>query len=152
MGLGKEQRKVLLAASLPESNAVREVLQNYMARTGLESSDFARRINYSGVAVRMFLAGSYHKIAGNDAPIRHAIREFIEAHPIAADSESEDGRLYATENVRLLRRYFYAALDQGRAYYEYGPPGTQKTFIVQRLIAELNEKEVSKNGNGRRAV
>src|ERR1019366_9611530 len=59
--------------------------------------------------------------------------------------------LYETENVRLLRRYFYEALDHGRAYYLYGAPGTQKTYVLQHLIAELNRSEIAKNGEGRRA-
>jgi len=152
MALSQTERRGLLEASLPESRALREELQDYLARTGLEAGDFARRINYSGVSLRFFLAGRYQKVAGNDGAIRKAIGEFISAHPIACESEAEDGRMYVTENVRLLRKYFYAALDQGRAYYEYGPPGTQKTYIVQRLIAELNEREVAKNGSGRRAL
>jgi DNA transposition AAA+ family ATPase len=151
MALRKEDKVALLAASLPESKAVREELTDYLARTGLEVGDFARRINYSGVSLRMFMAGIYHNIASNDGQLRRAILDFIRTHPVASEAEFEGGRLYATENVRLLRKYFYAALDQGRAYYEYGPPGTQKTYIVQRLIAELNEKEVAKNGSGRRA-
>ena len=53
------------------------------------------------------------------------------------------------ENARLLRRYFYEALDHGRAYYLYGAPGTQKTYILQHLIAELNRSEIAKNGEGR---
>ena len=61
------------------------------------------------------------------------------------------GKLYETENARLLRRYFYEALDHGRAYYLYGAPGTQKTYVLQHLIAELNRSEIAKNGEGRRA-
>jgi DNA transposition AAA+ family ATPase len=151
MALQAEFRKKLLAANLPESKTVREELLDYLARTGLERNDFARRINYSSITLRYFVSGNYHTISGDDSAVRFAIREFIRAHPIATD-EIESGQLYSTENFRLLRKYFYAALDQARAYYEYGPPGTQKTFIVQRLIADLNQREVAKNGNGRRAV
>ena len=61
------------------------------------------------------------------------------------------GKLYETENVRLLRQYFYEALDHRRAYYLYGAPGTQKTYVLQHLIAELNRSEIAKNGEGRRA-
>ena len=82
--------------------------------------------------------------------IRTAIRDFIAAHPIAAPAISS-GKLYETENARLLRRYFYEALDHGRAYYLYGAPGTQKTYVLQHLIAELNRSEIAKNGEGRRA-
>ena len=51
----------------------------------------------------------------------------------------------------MLRKYFYEALDHRRAYYVYGAPGTQKTYVLQHLIAELNRSEIAKNGEGRRA-
>ena len=51
----------------------------------------------------------------------------------------------------MLRRYFHEALDHRRAYYLYGAPGTQKTYVLQHLIAELNRSEIAKNGEGRRA-
>lgn len=149
--LSTHERRRLLESSIPDAKAVREQLQDYLGRTGLEVSDFARRINYSRVALNFFMNDKYQNIAANDSAIRSAIRDFIHAHPIAVEQEFEDGKIYATENVRLLRRYFYDALDKGYAYYIYGPPGTQKTFILQHLIAELNRSEVSKNGSGRRA-
>ncbi len=70
--------------------------------------------------------------------------------PIATPVVST-GKLYQTENARLLRRYFYEALDHSRAYYLYGAPGTQKTYVLQHLIAELNHSEIAKNGEDRRA-
>ncbi len=60
-------------------------------------------------------------------------------------------KLYETENVRLLSKYFYEALDHSRAYYVHGTPGAQKTYVLQHLIAELNRSEIAKNGEGRRA-
>ena len=112
--------------------------------------DFARRINYSREAVHQFLNGNYSRISSNDGLIRAAIRDFIAGHPIATPIVTS-GRLYETENVRLLRRYFHEALDHRRAYYLYGAPGTQKTYVLQHLIAELNRSEIGKNGEGRRA-
>jgi len=38
-----------------------------------------------------------------------------------------------------------------QACYVYGAPGTQKTHVLQHLIAELNRSEIAKNGAGRRA-
>ena len=112
--------------------------------------DFAHRINYSRMSVYNFLGGRYHRISSNDTRIRAAIRDFIAAHPIATPVVTT-GKLYETQNVRLLKKYFYEALDHGRAYYLYGAPGTQKTDVLQHLIAELNCSEIAKNGKGRRA-
>ena len=150
MGLSKAQRRQLLADTLPEANEVRLQLQDYLGRTGMAPPDFAHRINYSRPAVYNFLSGSYKRISSNDTLIRTAIRDFIAAHPIAAPVIGS-GKLYETKNVSLLRKYFSEALDQGRAYYVYGAPGTQKTYVLQHLIAELNRSEIAKNGEGRRA-
>ena len=105
--------------------------------------DFARRINYARETVYQFLNGHYSRISSNDGLIRTAIRDFIAAHPIATPVISS-GKLYETENARLLRQYFYEALNHGRAYYLYGAPGTQKTYVLQHLIAELNRSEIAR--------
>jgi DNA transposition AAA+ family ATPase len=150
VALSKPQRRQLLAENLPEANEVRLELQDYLGRTGMAPPDFAHRINYSRVAVYNFLSGRYHRISSNDTLIRAAIRDFIAAHPIASAVIST-GKLYETQNVRLLRKYFDEALDHRRAYYLYGAPGTQKTYVLQHLIAELNRSEIAKSGEGRRA-
>jgi len=129
MALSYAVRRQLLAASLPESTEIRLELQDYLARTGMTPPEFARRINYARETVYSFLNGHYSWISSNDGPIRAAIRGFIAAHPIATPV-IRSGKLYETENARLLRQYFYEALDHGRAYYLYGAPGTQKTYVT----------------------
>ena len=150
MALSHAQRRKLLTATLPEAKEVRLELRDYLARTGMALSDFAHRVNYSRETIFCFLNGSYSRISSNDCNVRAAIRDFIAAHPIASPPVSI-GKLYDTENARLLGKYFYEALDHGRAYYVYGAPGTQKTYVLQHLIAELNRSEIAKNGKGRRA-
>ncbi len=151
MALSLEERKRLLAADLPASKLVRGQLQDYLRRTGLGCGDFAKRINYSTATMEFFVRGKYHSIAASDRAIRSAILEFISTHPVGANAGLEQGKLYETENVRLLRKYFYLALDRGWGYVVYGAPGCQKTFILQSEIAELNRAELSKNGIARRA-
>src|SRR6185312_8625070 len=150
MGLSTKQREQLLARTLPQRHHVTAALSEYLQRTGLTPADFAKRINYSAVTLRFFLGGRYENVASDDTAIRAAIMDFINAHPIDLVTES-DGRLYETENVRLIRDCFYQALDGRRAYYFRGAPGSQKSFVLQHLIAELNLAEISKNGHGRRA-
>jgi DNA transposition AAA+ family ATPase len=150
MALSSEQRRKLLERELPNIKAVRAQLQDYMERTGLQTADMARRINYSTVSLYHFMQGRYDSIAGTSAQIRAAIVDFIAAYPIKPITES-DGKLYETENVRLIRETFYQALEGRRAYYFRGAPGSQKSFVLQHLIAELNCAEISKNGHGRRA-
>jgi hypothetical protein len=100
--------------------------------------------------MRHFVHDSYDKIAANDGPLREAVLRFIEQHPVG-QLEAAEGKLYETENVRLMRKYFYEALDNRRAYFVKGDPGTQKSYVLQHLIYELNQREIAKNGHGRRA-
>ena len=48
--------------------------------------------------------------------------------PEVADVE---GRLYTTQNVRILDRQLQAARE-GALSLVYGSPGTQKSFVFQR--------------------
>jgi DNA transposition AAA+ family ATPase len=150
MALSIKQRTELLTRTLPQRKQIMGLLTEYLQRTGLSTGDFARRINYADCSIRFFLAGHYGRVASDDTAIRAAILDFINAHPIEPVTES-NGRLYDTQNVRLIREYFYQALDGRRAYFFRGAPGSQKTFVLQHLIAELNRAEISKNGHGRRA-
>lgn len=150
MAISYMERKKLLAAGLPETREVRLELQDYLARAGLVPADFAHRINYSKEAVCSFLSGNYQRISSNDSVLRAAIRSFIACHPVAQPGKVS-GTVYETENVRILRKYFREALEHRRAYYVYGAPGTQKSFVLQHLVAELNRQEVGKDGAGRRA-
>lgn len=150
MALSHARRRELLAMNLPDSQRVRGEVRDYMDRTGLTEQDIGKRIAYSPVSVRMFMEGRYEKVAGNDTAFKKAALDFMATHPIG-EGDKLDGRLYETENVRLLRKYFYEALDNGEAYYVEGDPGTQKSFVLERLVAELNRTELMKNGKGRRA-
>lgn len=150
MALSSQQKRELLTRSLPQRKEVQATLQDYLKRTGLAPQDFAKRVGYSYVSMNFFLAGKYESIAANDAPIRAAIIDFITAHPISPLSQA-DGKLHETENVRLIRKYFYEALDERCAYYFRGAPGCQKSFVLEHLVAELNRAEISNNGHGRRA-
>jgi AAA domain len=150
MALSSEQRRRLLARELPSINATRSQLQDYMARTGLQTPDMARRIGYAPVTLHHFMQGRYENVARTSAQIRAAIVDFIADHPIDPMTES-GGRLYETENVRIIREQFHQALDGREARYFKGAPGSQKSFVLQHLVAELNRAEISKNGHGRRA-
>jgi DNA transposition AAA+ family ATPase len=151
MALSTREREALLAQNLPASNEVRREIQDYMARTGLTTADLARRIGYSVPALNNFMRGAYAQISGSDAGIRKALLDFKTAHPVGGDEGSLPGKLYDTANVRLLRGYFKEALEQGIAYHVEGSPGTQKSFVLRRLVEELNARELMKNGHGRKA-
>jgi DNA transposition AAA+ family ATPase len=152
-----DQRKELLAVTASRRKEVIKAATEYMARTGLNESDFARRLrtrggsSYSRSTLNLFLNERYHVVSADDSQICQSVVDFIAAHPIAAQAIAGGKKLYETANVRLIRRYFYEALDKGRAYLLRGAPGTQKSEVISHLVAELNQSEIRKNGHGRRA-
>jgi len=145
-----EEMKQQLERELPSSTAVREELRNYLAVTGMYVLEFAQACTRSYSSVHFFLNDNYSQVAESDLFIRKAIHEFITAHPVTPETKAP-GKLYKTEDYQHLRNYFYLALRHHRAYVVQADPGIGKTFNTKHLIAELNRKEMSKNGAGRRA-
>jgi type II secretory pathway predicted ATPase ExeA len=144
-----EEQRERWEALYPSGDDTRTAIADYMRRSGLTQQDLGRRIGYARTTMNYFVENSYEAL-GSDLRIRKAAWDFMRAHPLDAPAESA-GRLYQTENFRLLRSYFYRALDQSQAILVDGAPGTQKTYVLEHLIAELNRSDLSKNGSGRRA-
>ena len=50
-----------------------------------------------------------------------------------------------------LRQWFQYTLNNREICCVYGGPGSQKTFVAEELVTELNRAEIGKNGSGARA-
>src|SRR5262249_34929036 len=46
--------------------------------------------------------------------------------------------LYETKNWSIISAYVSAACERGEVCLLYGPPGTQKTFVLSRLVSDRN--------------
>ena len=136
-----------LASGGDERSKVLPVLIDYLQRTGMTEGDFARRIGYAHGTMRMFTSDRYHHIAGSSSRICRAITDFIKGHPVAPPT-CPFGELYETANVKSMRQTFQALLRRPVAYMIYGAPGSQKTYALEWLVAELNRNEMLKNGDG----
>lgn len=137
-------------ASEAETNAATVVrIADYLARTGLSQPEFARRIGYSAVTLRFFLAGQYGNVSRSAHAFVEAANGFMDLHPIAAGNRVY-GELYETANVRTIRDTFKKLLPRPVAYMIYAPPGSQKSFVLEQQVAELNAAELA-NASGRRA-
>jgi DNA transposition AAA+ family ATPase len=143
-------RAEALKFSARERAKVRARLADYMGRTGIAQADFAIRIGYAPDSLRLFMADKYEKVSGNSNHICAAVTNFIAAHPIAPNTQAF-GELYDTANVRAMRQTFQQLLRRPVAYMVYAPPGSEKTFALKHLVAELNLAELARNGAGRRA-
>ena len=138
------EHKLRLESTSNGRDQVRARLVDYLDRTGLSRADFAQRIGYSFKSVRMFTSDHYHQVSGNAGPICSAITNFISAHPIAPMTQPF-GELYETANTLIMRETFRALLRRPVAYMLYGPPGSQKSFVLENLCGELNRRELTNN-------
>lgn len=145
-----EAQKQEIDRTVPVSDVVRKALEQYLELTGMTPSELADAIGCSYNKVKYFLRDEYSTIAESDQGARRDLWEFMQSHPVVAQTKGP-GKLYPTEDYKLLRRYFYLALNRGRAYVVQADPGIGKTFGAKYLISELNRREISSNGDGRRA-
>jgi type II secretory pathway predicted ATPase ExeA len=140
-----QEHKLRLESSPDDGrDEVRARLLNYMERAGLAEGDFAGRIGYSRETLRKFISDRFHFVAGSSKNICRAINECIAANPIAPET-AVFGELYETANVRTMRQTFQALLRKPVAYMIYAPPGSQKSFVLEHLVAQLNREESRKS-------
>ncbi len=140
MAVSTEERERIANRKLPLARETREELSRYLALTDMTIPEFAARINYSKITLGHFLIGVYSRIASTDRYLRAAIVDYLESNPIQA-APGASGRLFVTENYRRIRRYVLAACERGEICLLYGPPGTQKTFVIEHLVAERNREK-----------
>lgn len=108
----------------------REVVRAYQARTGLSVGQVGRLAGCAHQTIRQFMADCYHY--SEESLATQLIKSLEENPPEIADVE---GKLYYTKNVRILDERLQAARD-GELSLVYGSPGTQKSFVFQRRVAE----------------
>jgi DNA transposition AAA+ family ATPase len=129
-----------LASPPPPYQKVRDAAGDYIARADMTFTELAERVGYGTSTLNLWMQGRYSRVAADDTYIRAAIWEFIQQHPIEPKTALR-GRLFETENYRHIAQYFNRAIELGEIVLLYGPPGTQKTFVLEHLICELNRKK-----------
>ncbi len=142
------RREDLLARELPAYEAAIAQMRAYIARTGMTIDAFAHHLGYSGQTVDLFLQGRYQRHGCKGRSTRtltaHAV-DFMERYPAGESTGLDEvaGKLYATENSATLREWFDYCLRRGKMCCVYGGPGSQKSFVAQHLVADLNTKALA---------
>lgn len=143
----REERRERLAAGDAEGTVemIAEVKQ-YLSVAQLSQQQFAQMVGKGHSTIDKFLHGKYDAVAGSDLRLRKHLRAFLDANPIVP-AETASGKLYDTENVQTLRLWFDRCLNagkrRGRMACVYAGPGSQKTFVTEHLVAELNREQMS---------
>lgn len=108
----------------------REKVRAYRARTGLSIGQVGRLAGCGYQTMKQFAYDCYPYDENSMA--RQVIKALEENPPEVEDVE---GKLYTTQNVRILDRQLQAARE-GDLSLIYGSPGTQKSFVFIRRVAE----------------
>jgi DNA transposition AAA+ family ATPase len=150
MALSYQAKQELLKANLPQSNAARAAVQDYLLRADLSVPTSPRA---SIIPTRPSRSSSPAHTPRSPAPTSNIIRSPPPSWTRTRSSAPDEvqGKLYETSNVKLLRKCFTETLGKSCITVVEGDPATQKTFTLKWLIAEHNRREISKNGHGTRA-
>jgi DNA transposition AAA+ family ATPase len=138
MALSVAEKERLSGLVIPGTDETIAAVRDYMAHADLNFEEFATRIGYRRSTFGFFLRGKYvPHVASTDTALRAAAWEYMRRFPVVARVRSR-GQLFETKNVQIMRAYFEAAVERGEVCLIYGPPGTQKTFTLEHLVAERN--------------
>ncbi len=138
MAVTRQEKIRLAAISAPDSETVKSALRKYLALTNLSIPQFATEVGRGHSTIQIWIAGHQR---GSDEFLRRKVWDYIERHPVDQADElrgGQSGQLFETENFRIIRRYVEAACELGEICLIYGPPGTQKTFVLSHLVRERN--------------
>jgi DNA transposition AAA+ family ATPase len=112
--------------------------RHYMAVADMDTPQFARLCGRSLAAVQSVLNGTY---PASDTRIREAMELAMRQNPVGQVAVACEGKLYETENVAQIRAIFDHCHRYQSMAYVYGPPGSQKTFVLEQLVAAFNRRE-----------
>lgn len=138
------ERRLALQNEKPEYQQLIERIRVYLSKTLWPMDLLAQQIGYSNQTLDCFMQGRYHDNNRSIRIIADRLIEFMERHPAGDAEEQIGGRLHRTENVDTLERWFAYCQERGKMCCIYGPPGSQKTFIMQHIIAEQHRAELAR--------
>jgi DNA transposition AAA+ family ATPase len=141
-----------IESTLPPVEVTREKLRDYMSRADISREQFAEMTGYSVTSISLFQAGKYGKDSKRtDVFLRRSIEEMMARHPLGLSVDEIQGKLYETENVTDLRHWFEQCHRRRALAFCYGPPGSQKTYVLKHLVCEFNRRELSRTDAANRA-
>jgi DNA transposition AAA+ family ATPase len=127
-----------LEATLPPTAETIAKMREYMAKADMTIPQFAQLCGRSRAGINNLLQNAYTKYnIASDLLVRRAVEETMLRYPVTAPEQS-GGPMFETENSAELRYWFQHCHANRALAYCYGPPGSQKTFVLKHLVAEFN--------------
>jgi DNA transposition AAA+ family ATPase len=136
------ENKTALELSLPPVETTIASVRDYIALAGMSQGQFATVVGRSRTAITAFLGGNYGK-RQSDLNLRRRLEDFMRRNPVGVAPTESSGRMYGTENVAQIRAVFDQCHRYDELMFIYGPPGSQKTFVLEHLVAEFNRSQMA---------
>jgi DNA transposition AAA+ family ATPase len=125
----------------PEYQTVATKANEFLARTGLQPQDLASRLGIGESTLRMFIDGRYGHMGGERETrfIAARIWPFIMERWPKAQIKTDPGQLLETKGYLKVRECLEEALENGVFSLIYGPPSSEKSFVLENLCAQYRE-------------
>jgi hypothetical protein len=155
----KSELAALRASGALEADAVRRIVDRFLAVSGYTDGDLADAAGVGRVALNHFRHGRYglgNVSDSSELNVCAKLKDYCEPRLAAFTSgaviggRSGSGAVYRTGNYQLVRKAVFSAVNHGWTYCIDGAPGTRKTFLLRAAIAEIELADAAKNGHGRR--
>jgi type II secretory pathway predicted ATPase ExeA len=133
-----EQMHELRQIETPGYQAVAAKANEWMARTGVGPQELASRLGIGESTLRMFVDGRYGHLAGTRDTqfISARVWPFITAR-WPKEETPDAAELLETRGYRKIRECLEEALDEGAISILYGPPSSEKSFVLENLCAQF---------------
>src|SRR5260370_5865982 len=124
----------------PDYQTVAAKADEWLGRTGLAPQDLASRLHIGESTLRLFLCGRYGELGGvrDTHFICARIWPFIMSHWPKGEP-AEPGQLLETKGYVTIRECLEEAIDEGAISILYGPPSSEKSFVLENLSAQFCE-------------
>lgn len=145
------RRAEILRAEIPDYESAIARIRDYLAKSQLTIDHFAFHLGYSGQTLDRFLQGNYQEGVTRSTKLLTKIAiDFMDKYPPGM-MEDPRGKVYETENVATLRKWFDFCQGRGKMACIYGGPGSQKTFAAEHIISEQRRQDFEVGSSVKRA-
>jgi type II secretory pathway predicted ATPase ExeA len=136
-----ELMQKLREVETPDYQTVAAKANEFLARTGLAPQDLASRLGIGESTLRLFIYGRYGEANGTSRDTQFIcarVWPFITAR-WPKEEAPETAQMLETRGYRKIRECLEEAITDGAISILYGPPSSEKSFVLENLCAQFRE-------------
>ena len=125
----------------PDYQTVAAKTNEFLVRTGLSPQDLAARLGIGESTLRMYIYGRYPDMSGTRDThfISARLWPFISERWPKAEAKLDASQMLETKGYGKIRECLEEALEHGVFSLIYGPPSSEKSFVLENLCAQFRE-------------